>query len=82
MKTELARHIALTAFRSSANLNDLIPLIKEHSTEDEYRKYLDAIAAVSGEIAMRILKNIYAEHPEIEGEIDRRIDAYGVLILA
>lgn len=81
MKAELARHVALVAFRSSANLNELVPLLREHCTDSEYRKFLDAIAAVSGEVAMRVLQPIYAEHPEIEAEIDRRISEYGTLIV-
>jgi hypothetical protein len=82
MKAELAKHVAMVSFRSSANLNELVPLLREHCEESEYRQYLDAIAAVSGEIAMRILKPIYAEYPEIEAEIDRRISEYGTLIVA
>lgn len=81
MDNELARHIAMTAFRSSANLNDLISLLKQHCSEDEYQVYLEAISAISGDIAYKVLKKIYDEHPDIERDIDNRIDKYGLLIL-
>ena len=80
MDNELARHIAVTAFRSSANMNDLIPLLKEHCSNDEYQVYLEAISAISGDIAYKFLKKIYDEHPDIEKDIDNRIDKYGILI--
>jgi len=70
----------MVAFRSSANLNDLLPLLREHCEEKEYKEFLDAIAQISGDIAHVLLQKIYSQHPEIEVEIDRRIDAYGVLI--
>lgn len=80
MDNELARHVAMTAFRSSANLNDLIPLLKQHCRDDEYQIYLEAISAISGDIAYKVLKKIYSQHPDIEGDIDNRIDKYGQLI--
>jgi hypothetical protein len=80
MKPELARHVAHVAFRASANLNELLHLIRDHGTEEEYKKFLVAISQVSGDIAFKILKRIYDEHPEIESEIDERVSTYGVLI--
>jgi len=81
MKIELAKHVALTAFRSSANLNDLLPLLREHCSGDEYQTYLSAIAKISGDIAIHLLGKIDQEHPEIQREIDKRIEEYGVLIV-
>lgn len=80
MNQELARHVAHVAFRASAKLNDLLPLIREHATEAEYKAFLVAISAISGDIAFKLLRNLYAEHPQIEAEIDERISEYGVLI--
>ena len=81
MKAELARHIALVAFRSSANLNELLPLIRDHCDEDEYRAYLEGISSITAEVAQQVLKRVYDEHPDIEKDIDKRIEEYGVLII-
>jgi len=80
MDNDLARHVAMTAFRSSASLNDLIPLLKHYCSDEEYQIYLEAISAISGDIAWKILKKIYDEHPDIKRDIDYRIDKYGRLI--
>jgi hypothetical protein len=80
MKPDLARHLAHVAYRASANLNDLLPLLREHATEEDYNKFRVAISGISGDIAFKILQSIYDVHPEIEAEIDQRISTYGVLI--
>lgn len=79
MKVEIAKHVALVAFRSAANLTELVDFLREHCTEEEYRQYLDAIAKCSAEIGTSLLQRIYREHPEIEQEIDERIEKYGFL---
>jgi hypothetical protein len=81
MKSELARHIALVAFRSSANLTELVPLIREHCEEHEYQEFLNGISCVAAEIAQQVLRRLYTQHPDIEKEIDRRIEEYGTLIV-
>jgi hypothetical protein len=80
MKPDLSRHIAHVAFRASADLNNLLPLIREHANDEEYENFLKAISAISGDIAFKILQRVYDEHPAIESEIDQRIATYGVLI--
>jgi hypothetical protein len=80
LNEDLARHVAQVAFRASADLNDLLPLIREHATEQEYESFLVAISAISGDIAFKLLKRLYAAHPGMEAEFDERIARYGVLI--
>lgn len=80
LNNELARHVAVTAFRSSATLNELIPLLKHHCDENEYQEYLEAISAISMDVALKLLKKIYEKHPEIEIDIDQKIETYGYLI--
>ena len=80
MKDELAQHIAIVAFKSSSNLNELLYLISDHADEEEYQEYLRIIADISASIGCNLLQKIYDEHPEIEKEIDRRIEVYEELI--
>lgn len=81
MKKEIALHAAIIAFKSSSNLTDLVPFLKEHCEEVEYRKYLEAIGDAIGCIHNKISKEIYEGHPEIKAEIDKRIEDYGFVIL-
>jgi len=77
MEKELAKLVALTAFRSSAELGNLIPLLREHCDEDEYRHLGAAIAAVSAEISGQILRNIFATYPQLEAEIEANVHKFG-----
>ena len=77
MEKELAKLVALTAFRSSAELGNLIPLLREHCDEDEYRRLGAAIATASAEISRQILQYIFATHPELEAEIEANVSKFG-----
>ena len=77
MEKELAKLVALTAFRSSAEINSLVPLLKEYCSEDEYRSFGMAIATASAEIGLQILQKIYAAHPELEAEIESNVQKFG-----
>jgi hypothetical protein len=77
MEKDLAKIVALTAFRSSADLNNLIPLLKEHCSEDECRTFGIAIATASSAIGQEILQKIFALYPEISMEFDKQIGKYG-----
>ena len=50
MEEDLAKLVALTAFRSSAELNTLIRLLKQHCDAAEYKPLALAIATISTEI--------------------------------
>ena len=80
MKDELAKHIAIVAFKSSSNLTELLYLINEHTDEEEYQEYLRIIGEISALIGVELLHKIYDEHPEIKKEIDRRVEVYEELI--
>lgn len=80
MERELAYHVAMVAFRSSANLNELVPLLRAFCDESEYKIFLESITAVSADISYNILKKIYDEHPGIEQDFEDRIEKYGFLI--
>lgn len=77
MEKDLARIVALTAFRSSADINNLIPLLKEHCSEEECRNFGVAIATASAGISQEILQKIFALYPEIAVEFDKQISKYG-----
>ncbi|MCK4840357.1 MAG: hypothetical protein KAT04_00580 [Methylococcales bacterium] len=80
MDKELAEYAVKVAFKSESDLNDLIPLLKEHCSENEYKKLAIAIATVASTINTEILNHIYDAHPEIRDDVDRKINEYGRLI--
>ena len=77
MDKELAKIVALTAFRSSADINNLIPMLKEHCSEDECRDFGIAIATASTEINLQILQKVFAMYPELSVEFDQQVRKYG-----
>ncbi|WP_222610889.1 hypothetical protein [Undibacterium sp. FT79W] len=77
MDKELAKIVALTAFRSSAYMNNLIPLLKEHCSEDECRNFGIAIATASAEINLQILQKVFAMYPELSAKFDLQVRKYG-----
>ena len=77
MERELAKLIALTAFRSSAEINNLVPILKEQCSDADYRSFAMAIASASTEIGQQLLNKVYSLYPDIKGELEARVKKYG-----
>jgi hypothetical protein len=77
MTEDLARLVALTAFRSSADLGNLVPILKQHCSEEEYRDFLDAITHAMTTIDLSVTRKAKALIPGIEAEWDAKVAAYG-----
>jgi hypothetical protein len=77
MDRALARIVAISALRSSAELNNLVPLLQQHCASDEYVAWRDAIADVSLAVSQRVLTKVFAEHPDIEVELDDHYTRFG-----
>lgn len=80
MDKEVAEYVVRVAFGSESSLNDLIPLLKEHCSDEEYKKFSKRIASVSARISLEILDLVYDEFPEIRRELDEKVRKYGRLI--
>lgn len=80
MDKEVAKHIVYVAFKSESNLNELVPLLKEHCSDTEYKKFLKGIAKVSSCISAEIINLVYKDFPEIKSDLDEKINKYGKLI--
>jgi len=76
----IAKHIAVTAFQASADLGNLVPFLKIHSSQEEYERYAKAIAAASSEIFLNIMKKVFQDFPELEEEFDKSIKIYGKIL--
>ena len=77
MDRETAKVVAVAAFRSSAEINNLIPMLKSVCTEPEYSEWRDSIAMASLQISTNILMKVFAEHPDLEAEIGAHYERFG-----
>ncbi|MEA2954019.1 MAG: hypothetical protein QOJ96_3539 [Alphaproteobacteria bacterium] len=80
MEDTIARHVIRAVFRSETELENLIPLLKDQCTPEEYKTYARAIAAAIDGINTNVLKKVLASHPALPGAIDADIAKYGRLL--
>lgn len=76
MDKSLAKHVAMTAWQSFGRLERLIPLLKKHCGQDEFKIYLKAIAVAGSIIHHEILDRVISEHPELEKDLDEKVAKY------
>jgi phosphoenolpyruvate-protein kinase (PTS system EI component) len=80
MDKELAKHVVAVGFHSLSLLQSLIPILKEHCSQDEYSQCVKGIAAVSAEMSAQLFNQIFAQYPELEKEVERKINKYGQFV--
>lgn len=77
MDRDVAKMILSATYRGGGELAHLVPFIKEHCTKDDYERISMAIAAVLHEVDSTIRRSIYQEHPDLEREIQDRVERFG-----
>ncbi|MBI3700387.1 MAG: hypothetical protein HY242_08075 [Afipia sp.] len=77
MEVDLARHIARCVFLSSRQLSELIPILKDNCSADEYQQFTKGIATVIAHMNLELMNKICAEHPQVEKEIEADMAKYG-----
>ena len=80
MNIDLARHVVRAAYRSSRELSNLFPLLKEHLDTNEYQRYAKAIAAAIAATQLEVVNAATADHPALEAEIEAQISKYDRLL--
>jgi Domain of unknown function (DUF6968) len=70
MDIELAREVVRAAFRSSAELQALLPVLKRQCDEEEYRSYALGIASAIDAIGVGLTNKALAAQPALAGEIE------------
>jgi hypothetical protein len=61
MDKTLARHAIMTTFHSLSLLQDLITVLEQHCSKDEFDAYTKAIASVLGHATAELLNPIFLE---------------------
>lgn len=64
--------------RSARELQDLLPLIREHCDPAEYEACAKAIASVVAEISLGLQKTVFENNPEVKAEVEEAVTRYGV----
>ena len=77
MDINVARHVLRTAFRSSGELQQLLPVLQKSCAADQYQAYAKAIAAVLAEITLELTNRVVAEHPVLEAEVEAHFTEHG-----
>ncbi len=80
MDRDLAKHVVTVGFHSLSLLEGLIPLLKQHCSEAECKEYLKSIASVSGNLMTDLFKRVFQEYPDLEKEVEAKINKYGKFI--
>jgi Ni,Fe-hydrogenase maturation factor len=77
MNEDLAWQIVRIAFRSSRELQDLLALLKERASAEEYQVYASGIARAIDAINDALLNPVTTAHPEFVDRIEAELDAHG-----
>ena len=77
MNIDIARHIARAVFRSSRELTELIPFLKDHLSAEEHAAYSKAIGSAVAAIQLDVMNKLLADHPALESEIEANLAKYG-----
>jgi hypothetical protein len=74
---DVAKIILHATHRCGAELANLVPFIKAHCDKADYDRISIAIATVLHDLDSTVQQPIYREHPEIEREIEDRVERFG-----
>jgi hypothetical protein len=77
MNEKLSWQIVRVAFRSSRELQDLLALLKDRASTEEYQVFAPGIARAVDAINDALLNPVTAAHPEFVARIEAELDAHG-----
>lgn len=80
MEKDMARHVIRATFRSGRELEDLLGLLRENCSAEEYAIYARGIATAIASIQLEVMNRALAAHPEINDEIEIKMKKYGRFI--
>lgn len=76
MDNALARHVALSGYRSKQGLHDLLELLQNHCEPAESASFRAAVSAVEQKI-QSLFDTIFANHPGLKADLDDKARRYG-----
>lgn len=80
MTNETAWRVIQVAFRTAAELQGLLPFLKQNCNEEEYKNYSLGVATAIDSINVELTKRVLSSHPEFERQIESDIAAFGRIV--
>ena len=80
MDRELAKHVLTVGFHSTALLESLLPVLKEHCDDAEFQEFLKAVGSVIAEVGFELFNRVFERYPDLKAEVDTKIHKYGRFI--
>ena len=77
MDKKLAHHVVRVAFRTAAELQALLVLLREQCEPEEYKKFALSIAGTIDAINVGLTDNVLTQFPEMAAEIEADLTNYG-----
>lgn len=77
MDKDLAREVIRTAYRSGNELENLIGVLKNGCSPEEYKLYLRQIAMAIDGIHVALVDKVLAQYPELEAEMEANLARTG-----
>jgi hypothetical protein len=77
MEKDLARQLIRSAFRSSSELQSVLPLLKQQLPPADYKQYALGIASAIDAINQALLDPALAEFPELSQEVEASLKQHG-----
>lgn len=76
MDNALARHVALTAYRSKQGLEDMLEMLQRHCDPAEYETIRNGVALVERGF-QTLLDRVFADHPGLKSDIGQQTQKFG-----
>lgn len=77
MNRDVAKQVATAAVQASTQLTSLLPTLKAECDSVEYDRLLRSVASVCGHISREILHPVFAEHPDLEKDLEKSVNKHG-----
>lgn len=77
MDKNIAREVVRAAFRSGSELENLLGLLKERCSAEDYKIYARQVARAIDGINVALLNKVLAQFPELKAEIEANLHRTG-----
>ncbi len=77
MDKDVARDIIRAAFRSGAELEVLLPILKQRCSEEDYKFFRHQVATALHGVSAALIDNVLSRFPELAAEIESNLRATG-----
>ena len=77
MDKDVARHIISAAFRSSGELEELLPMLKARCSSDAYKAFALEIAKAMDGVGVALINRVLSIYPELAAEIEANLKSSG-----